>query len=323
MLQDPATPEGVAMLPEVVRLRRVWIQQFFLHEGELRWRDSKEMPPAALSINSPHDDEARYSIKRDTTWSGYKAHYTETCEEEAPHLIVHVETTPGTTQDSEVTETIHADLQEADLLPARHLADEAYLDAELLVESQRKYEVDLYGPVAREGSWQARAGQGFAMSDFAVDWEQRQVRCPEGQFSVKWQSKQDAYDNPLIHASFAPADCNACNHRSLRTQSKTGARELSFRPEEQYQALQAARERQKTEEFFKEYGLRAGIEGTLSQGVHTYGLRRSRYVGRAKTHLQNLLIAAALNLVRMIDWLKEIPRSKTRSSSFVKVCLST
>src|SRR5215213_9850003 len=53
-----------------------------------------------------------------------------------------------------------------------------------------------------------------------------------------------------------------------------------------YIALQAARQRQKTPEFISTYALRAGVEATVSQAVRAFGLRRSRYFGHAKTHLQ-------------------------------------
>ena len=108
-----------------------------VEDGKLRWRDKKELPPALILINSPYDAQARYSIKRDIVWTGYKVHLTETCDEEAPHLITHVQTTPGTQQDCDVTADIHADLAEADLLPAEHFVDEGYTDAPLLVESQK------------------------------------------------------------------------------------------------------------------------------------------------------------------------------------------
>ena len=45
------------------------------------------------------------------------------------------------------------------------------------------------------------------------------------------------------------------------------------------------------------------MEGTISQAVRGFGLRRSRYVGQAKTHLQHVATAAAMNLVRMTEWL--------------------
>ena len=64
------------------------------------------------------------------------------------------------------------------------------------------------------------------------------------------------------------------------------------------------------------YKRRAGIEGTLSQGVCGFGLRRSRYRGLAKTHLQNVAIGAAINIDRLVKWFNGIPIAKTRTSRF-------
>ena len=66
--------------------------------------------------------------------------------------------------------------------------------------------------------------------------------------------------------------------------------------------LEVARNRQKTAEFRTKYKKRAGIEGTISQGVRAFDLRRSRYLGLAKTHLQHLAIGAAMNLTRVVTW---------------------
>ena len=62
--------------------------------------------------------------------------------------------------------------------------------------------------------------------------------------------------------------------------------------------------------------LRAGIEGTLSQAVRAFGLRQARYRGLAKTRLQNIAIAAALNLDRISAWLSNRPLAPTRTSRF-------
>ncbi len=92
-----------------------------------------------------------------------------------------------------------------------------------------------------------------------------------------------------------------------------------MRPHEQYVALQAAREREKTPEYASEYARRAGVEGTLSRGVRACGLRRSRYIGQAKVHLGNLLVAAALNFLRIGEWLSGLTRAKTRYSPFTRL----
>lgn len=71
--------------------------------------------------------------------------------------------------------------------------------------------------------------------------------------------------------------------------------------------------------WFERYQQRAGIEGTLSQGVRRSGLRQSRYVGLAKTHLQHILTTVALNLIRLDAWLSGVPLAKTRASRFLEL----
>lgn len=94
---------------------------------------------------------------------------------------------------------------------------------------------------------------------------------------------------------------------------------LTVRPQEQYAALQEARARQSTSEYAKQYVRRAGIEGTLSRSVRTCEIRRTRYVGQAKVHLGHLLAATALNLLRLCEWLAEVPRARTRCSPFTRI----
>ena len=57
-------------------------------------------------------------------------------------------------------------------------------------------------------------------------------------------------------------------------------------------------------------------EGTISQGVRASGLRRTRYRGATKAHLQNVAIAAAINIDRLVAWFEGRPRAKTRISRF-------
>ncbi len=197
-----AAPAWLREVPAVETLRRVWVQQFHAAEGAVRWRATTELPPAAVLINSPYDPEARFSKKRDVSWTGYKAHLTETCDPDTPHLTSHVETTAATTQDSDVTATIHTALAAKGLLPEEHLLDEGYIDAAHLVTSRDEHGVALVGPVARDGSWQAVEGQGFEASRFAVDWAAQRVHCPQGQLSRKWQPTHDGFGNPVIHVAW-------------------------------------------------------------------------------------------------------------------------
>ncbi|MCJ1883196.1 IS5/IS1182 family transposase, partial [Pseudomonas nitroreducens] len=75
----------------------------------------------ARLIASPYEVEARFATKRQTAWTGYKVHLTETCDEERPHLITNVETTPHSTPDGGVTDTIPARLAARALQPRGQL----------------------------------------------------------------------------------------------------------------------------------------------------------------------------------------------------------
>jgi transposase len=151
----------LAQLPAIQVLRDVWEAQYIEEEGRLRWRTLKEMPAAAEQISSPYDQEARYSTKRDISWVGYKAHLTETCDPETPHLITNVETTPATTPDDNMVAVVHQSLEKSELLPSEHLVDKGYTDSHVLVDSQQRHGVVIVGPVADDPSWQARSGDGF------------------------------------------------------------------------------------------------------------------------------------------------------------------
>jgi transposase len=317
----PSAPAWLHELPALQTLRRVWLQNYLWDKSRLAWRDSDNIPPAALFISSPYDPEARYAKKRSTSWVGYKVHLTETCDDGAPRLITHVETTPGPTDDGAVTPRIHEALEDQGLLPETHLVDTGYVDAKLLVTSQQDYQVDLLGPTRLDCHWQARAKQGFEAASFKIDWERQQATCPQGKTSLSWSPAVESRSSEVIKIQFSSKDCGPCPSRRLCTRSKAKypRRTITLPPEEQYQALKMARERQTTEAFKEQYALRSGIEATLSQGIRAFELRRSRYVGLARTHLQHVLTAAAMNFVRVGLWFTETPRAKTRLSAFQKL----
>jgi transposase len=152
-------------------------------------------------------------------------------------------------------------------------------------------------------SRQQRDGQGYDLHAFVIDWEAQQAQCPQGQRSVKWTPGHSQTGESVIRIRFARATCRACPTRQACTSSPEAPRQLQA----YHEALQAARQRQETPEFRAQYALRAGVESSLSQGVRRFALRQSRYIGLARTHLQQVLTATAMNVVRVIDWLRGKP----------------
>jgi len=120
---------------------------------------------------------------------------------------------------------------------------------------------------------------------------------------------------------FAREICAACPMRRQCTQSQTTGRVLHLRPQTAHEALHARRQEQQTQAFRRQYATRAGIEGTHSQAVRRMGLRRARYDGLDKTHVQHVLTAVAINLVRIDAVLTQIPRGTTRRSNFARLAL--
>ncbi len=299
-------------IPAVQILRRVWIQQFYASDpgSPVHWRVAEDLPPAPLLISSPYDPDARWSKKRETIWTGYKVHLTETCEDDLPHLVTNVETTEATKADQTMTDLIHTHLAERDLLPGEHIVDMGYMNSDHLVTSGERH-IDLVGPIREDGSWQTRAAAGFGVACFAIDWEAQQATCPQGKTSVIWKPTMERQEIPIINIRFAHTDCVACPRRS-QCVSSSRSRALTIRDRPAYEAVALARQRQTTEEFKKAYARRAGIEGTLSQGVRLGDLRRTRYIGLPKTRLLHLLVATAFNLVRTAAWVAETPLARTR-----------
>jgi len=137
-------PAAAREVPMVGTLRDVWRVHYAREgSGPPRWRAGSELPPVGERLQSPYDPQAHYSTKRQMEWSGYKVHLTETCDEEAAHLVTHVMTCPAMQQDMTSTADIHGCLAAKDLLPAEHFVDSAYVDAALLVGSQRDHGISL------------------------------------------------------------------------------------------------------------------------------------------------------------------------------------
>jgi transposase len=312
-IEAPYTPQGLKELAEVEILRRLWEQHYETSDGEVRVLDPKEMPEAARRIESPYEVEARYSTKRSMGWVGYKVHLTESCDEGLPHLITNVHTTAATATDVKQLSAIQEGLAASGVLPAEQLADASYVCGSNLVSSHAR-QIDLIGPAYKDNTWQAKAGEGFDVAKFRIDWGKKAVTCPEGRQSIRWSETKTARGRQMIHIDFAPDDCAVCPSRPSCTRAKNLPRTLTLQPRDEHEAIQFARKRQKTEEFASLYSDRAGIEGTFSQGVRAFGLRKARYRGLEKTHLQELATAASINVGRITNWLNAIPTAPTRRS---------
>jgi transposase len=328
----PGAPPWLRDLPAVQVLRQVWVQQYYRvtdERGEqVIRREASEhgLPPGRSLISSPYDTAARYSEKRSTRWKGYKVHLSETCHEPgpggarpAPNLITNVATTAATVTDVAMTGPVHDMLEAAGLAPAEHAIDSGYMSAELLVAS-RKRGITLTSPLLATATPQARSG-GYTADQFTIDWDARQVTCPQGTASKSWTEHVTSGGHDGIQVKFPRAACRPCPAREKCTTSRDG-RQLGLRPRHIHEAVTTARAAQATAQWQRRYAIRAGVEGTIAQATHVTGIRRARYLGLAKTSLEHAAAAAAINLIRMDAWWTGKPFDRTRTTHLQRLHLT-
>jgi transposase len=319
-------PADVRTLPAVAVLRRVWARHFAragtgagddITEGDrVQLRPAQGRGPGDR-VESPYDTEARFRAKAGTNWTGYMVHLTETYDQGRPHLVVHADTTPANVHEAMRTQPIHDALAAKGLAPSEHLADAGYISAGLIVTARERHRIDLIGPARPDQSWQNQEKGAFRATDFTLDWDKQVVRCPEGCESVSWGEYKDKASGRLtIKVGFSTADCRLCPSRSRCT--RMASRRLGLLPRPEHEAIAAARARLETKAGRRLYGQRQGIEGTISQSVCAFGLRRARYCGLAKMGLQSMA-TAALNLDRLGAWFAERPLAATRTSRFAAI----
>ncbi len=213
-LEQPDAPAELKEAASVQVLRQVWQPSDELAGGKAKWRAGPQASEGEGIVRCPSDPQARTGKKRETTWFGFKVHLTETCalqttqEAQAgaiPQLIVDVQTTVANVQDVEMTAVIQEDLAQHHLLPEEQIVETGYVDAELLVSSQQTSGIRLVGPVLSDTSWQSKAGKGFDLAHFPLDWQAQQATCPQGHTSQSFRRS-----GQRIEVVFAQETCAAC-----------------------------------------------------------------------------------------------------------------
>jgi transposase len=292
---DESAPEAVRELEEVAILRKALDQQFTRGSGsgagQIHLRPSRRGKQKDTIIN-PHEPEARWSAKRSTKWVGYKLHVTETVEPEAGcTFLTDVGVGPANEHDSEVVEAIQQRLLAQGLGLEKMLVDQGYMSGGNMVRSQR-HGIDLLGPLPDDNSGKP---EGYRQEDFAIDWQQQVVTCPEGAISIGWFDRHQADGAIGVYVRFG-GQCATCPASGECAPGKQG-RTLSINA--YHDVMSARRAEQKTDSFRKKLKQRAAVEGTISALVRKHGARRARYRGQAKVEMQYALTGAAVNLKQL------------------------
>ncbi len=301
----PAAPGWLRELAAVEVLRMVLVQNYTRSVDrsgrevvKRREADTDGLPPGRLRVTSPYDVDARWAAKgEDLVWNGFKVHLTETCDagdaadgdggraDGPPNLVTNVTTTDATVPDAKMTTAIHDRLAARGLLPGEHYVDSGYPSAAGVVDARRSYGIALVTPLLADQSPQAKAGGGYDRAGFAIDFDAAQAVCPQGKTSSWWVPATQR-GREVIVVKFAAAACRACPARDQCTRSTSSkfGRQLTVPPREVHDAQRAARTAQAATDWQARYAIRAGVEGTIRQGIAVCGMRRARYRGLPKRH---------------------------------------
>lgn len=281
--------ESFLRLPQLEVLQTLFSQHFTIQSQKVSLK--KEATAGKERIQTPHDPEARYSKKRGKSWTGGKVHITETANEKGEvNFITDITTTKACERDSETLSQIQGNLEKRKLKPEQQFVDKAYITGDNLADSQEN-DIRLMG----EASELDNKGL-YTADEFSIDYDSQTVTCPANVTSWAWHEIETGKHKGDIQISFGQ-QCQDCSLKDKCTKSKRGR---ILRLHGHYQLLKERREECKAESFKEAMKRRPPIEGTISEMVRSHGLRRNRYRGLAKNHLQNLMIGTAVNLKRLV-----------------------
>jgi hypothetical protein len=293
------TKPGLKERDKAKLLKRMFDEQFELQEGKLEVRRVQLVG----CMQNPHDPEAQWSSKdpsKKSQWVGYKAQVLETVgsPEGQPtgQFITELTTTEAVASDlAGMKAALEAQQRVGLEVPSHLYADSAYVNGPELAQASEAGR-ELIGPV--KGS--PKKEKTLPVEEFDISIAQRRAICPAGHKSQTCCRIANYHPGETMYRFRWGTRCRDC---PLRTQctGKRKSREVVVSPNHDH--LQKRRREMGTETFQREARNRNAIEGTISELVRGYGLRKTRYRGLAKTRLANYFIAAACNVRR---WAQQI-----------------
>ena len=302
----PAAPAAARTAARVWTLRQVWQIPYKRNNGRRRWRTVAELPPSGARLPSPDDPEMHPSLKRQVGGSGPKVPVTETCDEDAAHLVTQVATGPARPPDMAATAGSHERLAAKGLRPAEPVGNSASVDAALLVGRHGPHGVAPEGEVARRGElagpWPRH---GCDLPHVTIARAHERVTCPEGKVSGSGRPARNTDGSPRLRGpGLVPPDqdaappCHLPPARGARGARPWHGRGWPIPPGRR--AMRSGR----------------GWRARCRRASAPQGMRRSRTIGLAKTGLQQACIATAMNVARIADWIDGRPRAITRVTRF-------
>jgi transposase len=285
---------GIQNLDQLTIMETVFSENVVIHEKEINGKtflEIEEISAPKQTIFDPKDTELKLGVKGKTKWVGSKCHVIETAEENQTNFITGMIRQQANENDIKILPRLEEQNAEQNLNPEKIFADGNYISGNAIKKFEEKGQ-KLMGYI--QGDTSAKE-ETFRLQKFEIDSRNRTAVCPVGKRSVR----STIHPNGDASIYFGRMDCSRCDFFSSCVGSaKQGCRRLHVVADYEYVARR--RREQATKAFRKEMKTRARIEGTISELVRFYGLRKIKYKGRKGRDLQVLLSAAALNVKRLL-----------------------
>ena len=199
-----------------------------------------------------------------------------------------------------MTAPIDDALHRRDLAPGRHDLDSGYGSGRHVLDAASLYGIALVAPLLADASGQARAGDGYDRTAFAIDYDARTVTCPQGKTSLAGHRARQQGNDVIVGRFGITAGASLPGQRAAhhRPRERQAAERLAPRPSTKLQA--AARAGQQGED----------VAGRLQAPRRHRGCRAARLspprgaagpvtAALRKTRLEHAYVAVALNLCRL------------------------
>jgi len=245
-------------------------------------------PDRFISLVDPEMRHGRKSASK--KFDGFKV---STSMDQASELILDIEDMPAPLGDGQdLLPAIERVEEHAGVTVERAIVDGAYGSGKNRAACAERPDkpIDLLSPMRRP------TDPEVDKSAFNIDDQAQTATCPQGQTAPVSKIQTDPHGRTACTFVFERMICQTCPWFTRCVRSQTTGRTVTTSFFEAY--LQAARQRQQTDEFKQLYRLRPRIEGKQAELV-SHGLRKTRYLGISKRRLQRLWLAAAVNLQRL------------------------
>ena len=263
------------------------------------------------SLQSPYDPDAGCSYKG----PGYLTHVAETCNNESTEIITDYEVTSAAETDRGKDKEVIDRLVESGKQPEILYEDGGYPTGQGLIDAKEKG-TQIIAPMSGGSLPEDTIGRDRFSFDKKTGFC---TECPAGHKPLRHGMRTTGKNLPVTqHSYFDGNKCRACELRAqCVVRGPNNGRKGNFHLEVGVHLI--ARDRalaeQKSDEWWKQYAIRAGVEASVSELTRGHGLKKLRVRRMPRVRLAvgmkitacnvKRWLRASVRMERTVDWARK------------------